>query len=128
MQSDATGLPRSASKARPRCERNTRCVKINETTSITATTQKNSRSPSLTPSSIGLASLIPIGPSVRKLISLIRIWMIVPNASVTIARYGPVTRSAGSANSAPKPAVIKIAAGNVIHSPAPSFITSTPAV
>jgi hypothetical protein len=34
----------------------------------------------------GFCSLMPIGPSVRKLISLMRIWMMVPKASVTIAR------------------------------------------
>jgi len=54
--------------------------------------------------------------------------MMVPKASVTIARYGPLTRSAGSASSAPKPAVMAMAAGSVSHSEAPSFITSTPAV
>ncbi len=39
--------------------------------------------------------------------------MIVPNASVTIARYGPDTRSAGSARIAPKAAVTTIASGAV---------------
>lgn len=34
----------------------------------------------------GLGILMPNGPSVMKVISLIRIWMMVPNASVTIAR------------------------------------------
>ncbi len=39
--------------------------------------------------------------------------MIVPNASVTIARYGPVTRNAGNASTAPKAAVTRIAIGSV---------------
>ncbi|MNC77444.1 hypothetical protein D3C75_1294030 [compost metagenome] len=48
---------------------------------------------------------------VRKSISLMRIMMMVENASVTIARYGPVTRNAGNANNPPKTAVTAIAAG-----------------
>ena len=121
MQSDATGLPRSASKARPRCERRMRCTTISDSTISTATSQKNSRSSSLMPSSDGLVSLMPIGPSVRKVISLIRIWMMVPKASVTIARYGPVTRSAGSASSAPNSAVTPIAATSVTSSGVPEL-------
>ena len=40
MQSDATGLPRSASKARPRCERRTLWTKTSDSTSSAATSQK----------------------------------------------------------------------------------------
>ena len=54
--------------------------------------------------------------------------MMVPKASVTMARYGPVTRSAGSASSAPKPAVTPMLAGMITHSGAPSLRKNTPAV
>ena len=54
--------------------------------------------------------------------------MIVPKASVTIARYGPVTRSAGSASTAPKSAVTPIAPISVTSSGVPSLVTITPAV
>ena len=63
---------------------------------------------------------MPIGPLVKKLISLIRIWMIVPNANVTIARYGPVTRSAGKASTAPKPAVTTMLTGSATSIGSPS--------
>ena len=71
---------------------------------------------------------MPIGPSVRKVISLMRIWMMVPKASVTIARYGPVTRSAGNASIAPnRPRRPRWPAARASNG-APSFETSTPAV
>lgn len=80
------------------------------------------------PKTIGLRREMPSGPLVRKSISLIRIWTIVPKASVTMARYGPVTRSAGSASTAPKRAVTATAAGSVTHIGSASLKTSTPTV
>jgi hypothetical protein len=71
---------------------------------------------------------MPIGPLVRKSISLIRIWMIVPKASVTIARYGPVTRSAGNARIAPNSAVTAIAiTGISTNGVSGKFVMTTPA-
>ena len=86
MQSQATGLSRSAWNARPRCERRMRVTATRAMTISTATNQKYSNSESLWPSSDGLGTLIPSGPSVRNVISLIRICTMVPKASVTIAR------------------------------------------
>ena len=54
--------------------------------------------------------------------------MMVPNASVTIARYGPVTRSAGNARMAPNRAVTPMAATKATMNGAPTLSTSTPAV
>ena len=71
---------------------------------------------------------MPKGPSVRNVISLIKIWMMVPNAKVTIARYGPVTRNAGNASKAPNAAVMAMLAGMMTHNGAPSLRKSTPAV
>ena len=53
--------------------------------------------------------------------------MMVPNASVTIARYGPVTRSAGSASTAPNAAAIRMAAGSVTQIGICRWKNSTPA-
>ncbi len=52
----------------------------------------------------------------------------VPKASVTIARYGPVTRKAGSASSAPKPQAMRMPSGMEGNSPMPSWNDITPAV
>ena len=51
----------------------------------------------------------------------------VPNASVTIARYGPVTRNAGKASSAPKPAATTIPTGIAAQKPISSWNASIPA-
>ena len=53
--------------------------------------------------------------------------MIVPKASVTIARYGPVTRKAGTANTAPRAAAIAMAAGSATQNGSPAFTAITPA-
>ncbi|MNT08201.1 hypothetical protein D3C72_1429360 [compost metagenome] len=86
MQSEAIGLSRRASNERPRCDFRIRCTTISEITSSAATSQKYSLLVSTCPAMDGLEILMPRGPSVRKVISLIRIWMMVPKASVTIAR------------------------------------------
>ena len=52
--------------------------------------------------------------------------MMVPKASVTIARYGPVTRSAGSARMAPNSAVPPMLASIARYHGTPSLNTSTP--
>ena len=46
--------------------------------------------------------------------------MMVPNASVTMARYGPVTRNAGSASNAPNAAATMIPNGKAAKNPTPS--------
>ena len=53
---------------------------------------------------------MPSGPLVSGVSSLMKIWTIVPKASVTMARYGPVTRRAGTASSTPKAEVTPIPA------------------
>ena len=104
-----------------------RCTTISDSTSSAATSQKYSLLFSTWPPMDGLGILMPSGPSVRKVISLMRIWMMVPKASVTIARYGPVTRSAGSASTAPKAAAIRMAAGSVSQMGSCRWKNSTPA-
>ena len=86
MQSEAIGLSRRASNERPRCDLRIRCTTISDSTSNAATSQKYSLLVRMWPPIDGLGILMPSGPSVRKVISLIRIWMMVPKASVTIAR------------------------------------------
>ena len=51
----------------------------------------------------------------------------VPKASVTMARYGPVTRSAGTASAAPRIAVIAIAEGIASQKGQPAFTKRRPA-
>jgi hypothetical protein len=50
------------------------------------TNQKNCAFDIGSPIKSGLGILIPKGPSVSHVISLIKIWVIVPNAKVTIAK------------------------------------------
>ena len=52
----------------------------------------------------------------------------VPNASVTIARYGPVTCNAGKASIRPNSAATMIPNGSAATMPMPSWKLSTPAV
>ena len=52
----------------------------------------------------------------------------VPKARVTMARYGPVTRRAGSASATPNTAVTAMAAGSAAHTGHDSWNTSTPTV
>ncbi|KAG1240113.1 hypothetical protein G6F68_017979 [Rhizopus microsporus] len=71
-----------------------RCTTISEITSSAPTSQKYSLLVRMWPPMDGLGILMPKGPSVMKVISLIRIWMMVPNASVTMARIaaGSITQ------------------------------------
>src|SRR4051812_23889561 len=56
--------------------------------------------------------MMPFWPPVRPRHSAVAFSMTKPNAIVTIARYGPRTRNAGSASSAPTSADRRIAAGS----------------
>ena len=86
MQSQAIGLSRNASKARPICDLTKRSTTIIAKIATADTNQKYSVTLIGTPMSSGSVSLIPNGPSVNQSISLIRICAIVPKAKVTIAK------------------------------------------
>ena len=51
-----------------------------------------------------------------------------PKAMVTIARYGPLTRNAGSASSAPIAAASSAASGHAAQKPKPALVVSTATV
>ena len=76
----------------------------------------------------GRVSLMPNGPSVSQVISLIKICAMVPKAKVTIARYGPTTFRAGKAKIPPKNAVTRIEAGMVAQIGKPNWKNKIPAV
>ena len=76
----------------------------------------------------GFCSVMPMGPLVRNVISLMRICTIVPKARVTIARYGPVTCRAGRASIRPNSTDTRMPKGSAATIPMSYWKFSTPAV
>ena len=71
---------------------------------------------------------MPPGPPVSATHSTSAPSTMMPNAIVTIARYGPDSRSAASATAAPITAVTAIASGSAVQKPSPSRVAASAAV
>ena len=70
----------------------------------------------------------PFQPPVRPLHSTAPCSTTNPNAIVTIARYGPRMRSAGTASARPAIPEITIAAGSATQKLKPAFVVRMPTV
>ena len=71
---------------------------------------------------------MPFQPPVNSLHSAAPCSTTKPNAMVTIARYGPRTRSAGIASSAPATPAISVASGSASQKPSAVLVVRMPTV
>ena len=113
----AAGAPAAAAIARPSGLR----FKRSKAKSVAAQTRLASRAVPPTPNGPGMPS-IPLAPFVSPAHSTVVDSTMKPKAMVTMARYGPVTRNAGTDRRAPSAAARTIDTGSAAQKVMPTLV------
>ena len=123
IDSAAVSESRTARSAAPQVPLASRAQAARPTPTAASASSATARSPCASAPSDGAAMpMMPFCPPVRSRISTMPCSTMKPKAIVIIARYGPLTRSAGSASSAPIAPASAAATGQASQKLTPNFV------